>query len=916
MGQPARLHFLGWGSSPLEAAAHWLLELDPEDLAQRLVALPGGRAGRRLLAKLAAAAPPDWIPPRILTQGALVDALVQLDAPPADRLTRTLAWAEALRDAPTDDQQCLLARPPQDLAGWLTLAERIRSLHAELAVEGRDFAWIAAQLEQEGHTSEARRWNALAAAQEVFRARLREEQLLDPHEARLQAAVAGRVQADASVVLVGISDVGGLLGHALDALEQAPDALVFAPESEAAGFDSHGSVQTEHWIARDLPMDLDAWHVVEGPAGQVEASLAATAGRQLSGAVSFGMCDDEVTPLLAERLHRAQVGARVAAGTALLHTRPHALLHDTAAFLDDPRQAPLASLVRQPDMGAYLMSKDPGAKPVTHLDRHFQKHLPWLIDADHPPLGKPVISDPIKSLLANLRQVLGELSSSKTRVLSEWAESIRQYLAAIFGGSQQPTSPHPERLAGALDAVSAGLASWEDLPKSLAPKVSAGQALALLLEGLKAAYIPPSAGSEFDAEAELLGWLELPLDDAPTLILSGMQDGRVPETVRGDAFLPDSLRGSLGLVDDARRMARDLFALTLLTHSRELVLISGKHSQGGESLQASRLFFHTQPAQVVERMHHYLSAEGDPARCEFGQATIPAAPERREPEFSEPTSMAVTSFRNYIESPRRYHLSNVLRLETLDDRAREMDPRLYGTVVHKVLECLGQTKLSMCQDADVIRAALSDELDRVAQQTFGPDPLPTVRLQLAQMNYRFSIFADKQAAWTSQGWQVKHVEWPERGDDGTEMRVDDKPILVRGSIDRIDYNLGKNQWAIWDYKTGTSGLKPDTAHLTKDNDWKDLQLPLYTHLAESLGLGETPILGYIYLGRSESDIGFRKSTKLDDDTVADAFKKAHAVVRDVRDGKVEDIGKWKPKDPIFAGIVGLGLLEDDAEEGE
>ena len=50
----------------------------------------------------------------------------------------------------------------------------------------------------------------------------------------------------------------------------------------------------------------------------------------------------------------------------------------------------------------------------------------------------------------------------------------------------------------------------------------------------------------------------------------------------GDAFLPDSLRRSLGLIDDDRRLARDLYASELLVHSRaECVFLTGRKSLAG-----------------------------------------------------------------------------------------------------------------------------------------------------------------------------------------------------------------------------------------------------------------------------------------------------------------------------------------------
>ena len=56
-------------------------------------------------------------------------------------------------------------------------------------------------------------------------------------------------------------------------------------------------------------------------------------------------------------------------------------------------------------------------------------------------------------------------------------------------------------------------------------------------------------------------------DDAPVLVVTGFNEGRVPAGVRGHPFLPDGLRTALGLPDDAARVARDLHALCAILHS-------------------------------------------------------------------------------------------------------------------------------------------------------------------------------------------------------------------------------------------------------------------------------------------------------------------------------------------------------------
>ena len=89
---------------------------------------------------------------------------------------------------------------------------------------------------------------------------------------------------------------------------------------------------------------------------------------------------------------------------------------------------------------------------------------------------------------------------------------------------------------------------------------------------------------------ELLGWLELPLDDAPALIVTSFHERFVPQSVTSDLFLPNALREKLGIDDNARRYARDAYALSTLIQSREHVrLIVARRNVDGDPELPSRL---------------------------------------------------------------------------------------------------------------------------------------------------------------------------------------------------------------------------------------------------------------------------------------------------------------------------------------
>src|SRR5262249_39709679 len=111
------------------------------------------------------------------------------------------------------------------------------------------------------------------------------------------------------------------------------------------------------------------------------------------------------------------------------------------------------------------------------------------------------------------------------------------------------------------------------------------------------------------------------------------------------------------------------------------------------------------------------------------------------------------------------------------------------------------------------------------------------------------------------------------------------------------------EWAILDYKTG----KVEPAR-KRNREWRDLQLPLYTLLAQELGLPGAPVLGHFAIGKDEG--GTRVETLSDLDG---AFETARDGVRRIRAGEFDEPGRL-PDEPILLAIAGHGLVESEPEE--
>jgi hypothetical protein len=91
------------------------------------------------------------------------------------------------------------------------------------------------------------------------------------------------------------------------------------------------------------------------------------------------------------------------------------------------------------------------------------------------------------------------------------------------------------------------------------------------------------------------------------------------------------------------------------------------------------------------------------------------------------------------------------------------------------------------------------------------------------------VFAEHQAGLIAEGWQIVFAERSSTSLTAEFTSSTGEPVMLRGRIDRIDYHERNNIVRILDYKTGDKAVPPDTAH-RKQDQWIDLQLPLYRHL--------------------------------------------------------------------------------------
>ena len=209
-----------------------------------------------------------------------------------------------------------------------------------------------------------------------------------------------------------------------------------------------------------------------------------------------------------------------------------------------------------------------------------------------------------------------------------------ELLLEVYGGLEldQSQSAHLQ-LLDVLGRIQSIATSLRDIPATLDDECTGSIAIRVLLLELYGDTIPPDSRRD---SVEILDWLEIPLDDAPIVIITGFNEGFLPKSVNGHAFLPDSLLTHLGLPDNRRRLAQDTYRLTTVMNSKKFVrLITGRNTTLGDPILPSRLMFHIREEDMPDRILKVYPEDSSSSRptssdiesSEASQFNVPPEPE-------------------------------------------------------------------------------------------------------------------------------------------------------------------------------------------------------------------------------------------------------------------------------------------------
>jgi ATP-dependent helicase/nuclease subunit B len=895
--------FLGWNRPPLPTAAAELVNryrsAGTLDLSRTVVVVPGKRAGRRLLELLVDEAAREGLlltPPQVITESTLPERLYSRQKPFASGLVRLLAWTAALRGLEPGLQRSLIPHPPHadDHLRWLRLGEMIGRMHVELAADGHDVDTVLRVAETLPGFVDHPRWEAIRASRQAYHDALHNHGLWDENSARLTAIEKREVACNFDIILIGTVDLNTVVTTMLRQVAGRVTAFVVAPEEEKDRFDDFGLLKPDAWQAYPIPVRDDQVLYAEDPAEQAAVAatwLAGLDGRFSIEDVAIGVPDPAIVPPLRRQLAQDEIHIRWVEGRTISDTGPYRLLAAAAQYASQRSYEAFAALVRHPDAAEWLMV---GGAPVdlNALDGFHNSYLPTRMDG---PLLEE--SELLRQAVERVDGLLPDAAGRKP--LRDWAGIFAGILKAVYCGYGELLldCEADRNLHACLERLLDALGSLRTVPPALDQPLPAMDAFTVAFEGVAGVVLPPLADQ---GAVELLGWLELTLDNAAAVLVTSFNDGFVPTSAGADPFLPDTLRAQLGIEHNARRYARDAYAATVLARSKQCFACIVARRDGEQNpLVPSRLLFTGPDTETIGRARSWAKGSGS-------IAVIPAPEPDRKSPFEVPRPMkgkrklrpfSVTEFRTYLACKYRYYLKHVEGLSAVDDSGRELDGRGFGSLIHEVLEGWGNDPdWRHCGDAGQLAAHLIGRLRTLAGERFRHGR-PAVRLQIAQAARRLKGFAEHQAGLVAQGWRIVYAESGRTTLTAEFTSSTGEPVMLRGRIDRIDYHERDNIVRILDYKTGDKAMSPDAAH-RKHDEWTDLQLPLYRHLwrralADELVPEDATVqLAYFQLPRESDEAKVAVAEEWSETLLGEADQAAREVIAAIL---AEEF--WPPTEP-------------------
>lgn len=378
---------------------------------------------------------------------------------------------------------------------------------------------------------------------------------------------------------------------------------------------------------------------------------------------------------------------------------------------------------------------------------------------------------PLHDLLAALIQTAETCSRDEHGNALVWfgdaGESLAAYLNEILESGDVAVTVQPASLPHVLTALLAGKV-WRP-PFGLHPRL------------------------------KILSPMEARLQQFDRVILASLNEGMWPAESGHDPWMSRPMRADFGLPLPERAVGLSAHDFVGLAMAPEVILTRAV-KEGGAPTVPSRWLVRMEAVlgvladeETVQRWRHSahewrqwaagLDAVKSPQPCN------PPAP--TPPVDARPRMLSVTAVEALLRNPYEIYAKRILRLRKLDPLDQEPDMRLFGNLIHEVIERFSQTppdatKSRMEQFMECGEAAFTQWLNRPAVWTFWwPRLLRIARQFMTEHEARLPQLQEVLAE--SEG----RMHWPAPGGEFNLIaRMDRVELWQDGTLRIIDFKTG------------------------------------------------------------------------------------------------------------------------------
>ncbi|MEW6110052.1 MAG: PD-(D/E)XK nuclease family protein [Nitrospirota bacterium] len=361
--------------------------------------------------------------------------------------------------------------------------------------------------------------------------------------------------------------------------------------------------------------------------------------------------------------------------------------------------------------------------------------------------------------------------------------------------------------------------------------------------------------------------------EADHLYFCGLKDGEMPSKPPIDHILPDSARTEYGLINLNKYLAIQKLNFLRITGSSANIHLSYPAMDGDNLFLPSPYL--TWDREIPENVFGIFSLE----ELQVREGDIPFSETIREIRLNKKTKekvirrelsmpFRVTDIDYFRKCPRRFFIEKILNLEASEIARYEVEAKLLGTVIHRVMEELLKESL---YDVLTVRDRASQIFNRIIEEY----PLDVYWKRLVRESFIEIIpeIMGLESELRTEGYAPYELE--------LNVREEVLPgISLKGKIDRID--RGGDSYRLIDYKTGAVNIGSEII-----KKGKELQIPLYAAMLKARGIAVERAGIYSLKDITIKWIPTTRDSNTLDDYISAALKFLKETVAEIEKGSFE-----------------------------